>query len=322
MSRPPRRPEGPRRPSSSSSPLSKGRSQERHAERPAGRPGHAAGAAPEEERPRRPRGGDAVTETPRGGRNPRGAEAGRAPREVTPPNTLWLYGLHTVAAALANPRRRFKRLLLTAEAEAALAEKLPKPWKLQAERVERARFQTFLTEDAVHQGAALLAEPLPPVALEDALEKSRGTVLLLDQVTDPRNVGAILRSAAAFGAAAVVMQDRNAPPETGAMARAAVGALDTVPVVREVNLARTITVLQKAGYWVMGLDGTAKTELAAAKPHDRPAALVLGAEDSGLRRLQRETCDELVKLPIRPEMESLNVSVAAAIALYELSRGG
>ncbi|MFB9969703.1 23S rRNA (guanosine(2251)-2'-O)-methyltransferase RlmB [Pseudoroseomonas cervicalis] len=264
-----------------------------------------------------------MAEPARGGRPPRGGQdAGRAPREATPPNTLWLYGLHTVAAALANPRRRLKRLLLTAEAEAALAEKLPRPWKLQAERVERARFQTFLTEDAVHQGAALLVEPLPPVALEDALEKSRGTVLLLDQVTDPRNVGAILRSAAAFGAAAVVMQDRNAPPETGAMARAAVGALDTVPVVREVNLARTITVLQKAGYWVMGLDGTAKTELAAAKPTDRPAALVLGAEDSGLRRLQRETCDELVKLPIRPEMESLNVSVAAAIALYELSRGG
>ncbi|ONG50604.1 23S rRNA (guanosine(2251)-2'-O)-methyltransferase RlmB [Pseudoroseomonas deserti] len=244
-----------------------------------------------------------------------------ARREKPDHNTLWLYGLHAVAAALANPRRRFKRLLLTTEAEAALAEKLPKPWKLQAERVERARFQTFLTEDAVHQGAALLAEPLPPVDLEDALAASRGTVLLLDQVTDPRNVGAILRSAAAFGAAAVIMQDRNAPPETGAMARAAVGALDTVPVVREVNLSRAIVTLQKAGYWVMGMDGAAKTTLAAAKPKDRPVALVLGAEDSGLRRLQRETCDELVKLPITDAIESLNVSVAAAVALYELARG-
>ncbi|WP_256025040.1 23S rRNA (guanosine(2251)-2'-O)-methyltransferase RlmB [Roseomonas sp. GC11] len=232
--------------------------------------------------------------------------------------------MHAVAAALANPRRRLRRLLLTAEAEATLAERLPKPWKLQPERVERSRFQTFLTEDAVHQGAALLAEPLPPVALEDALEagqkEGRSTVLLLDQVTDPRNVGAILRSAAAFGAAAVVMQDRNAPPETGAMARAAAGALDTVPVVREVNLSRTIQTLQKAGYWVMGMDGEARATLAETKPKDRPSALVLGAEDTGLRRLQRENCDELVRLPIRAEMESLNVSVAAAIALYELAR--
>ncbi|KAA2214107.1 23S rRNA (guanosine(2251)-2'-O)-methyltransferase RlmB [Pseudoroseomonas oryzae] len=235
---------------------------------------------------------------------------------------MWLYGLHAVAAALANPRRRLRRLLLTAEAEQNLLAHLPKPWRLQPERVERGRFQTFLTEDAVHQGAALLAEPLPPVDLEDALDASRGTVLLLDQVTDPRNVGAILRSAAAFGAAAVVMQDRNAPPETGAMARAAAGALDIVPVAREVNLARTIQTLQKRGYWVMGLAGEAKAELAQAKPRDRPVALVLGAEDTGLRRLQRETCDELVRLPMRDAMESLNVSVAAAIALYELARDG
>ncbi|PHK93801.1 23S rRNA (guanosine(2251)-2'-O)-methyltransferase RlmB [Pseudoroseomonas rhizosphaerae] len=234
---------------------------------------------------------------------------------------MWLYGLHTVAAALANPKRRHRRLLLTAEAEASLAARLPRPWPVQAERVERARFQTFLTEDAVHQGIALLSEPLPPVPLEDALERSRGPVLLLDQVTDPRNVGAILRSAAAFGAAAVVMQDRNAPPETGAMARAAVGALDSVPVAREVNLARAIQTLQRAGYWVMGLAGDANNTLAEAKPKDRPVALVLGAEDTGLRRLQRETCDELVRLPITGAVESLNVSVAASVALYELARG-
>lgn len=241
-------------------------------------------------------------------------------REKPEGNTHWLYGLHAVAAALANPRRRLKRLLLTAEAEATLEARQPKPWRVQAERVERNRFQTFLTEEAVHQGAALLTEPLPPVHLDDALAASRGPVLLLDQVTDPRNVGAILRSAAAFGVAAVIMQDRNAPPETGTMARAAVGALDTVPVVREVNLSRAIVTLQRAGYWVMGLDGEAKTELASAKPKDRPVALVLGAEDSGMRRLQRETCDELVRLPISNAVESLNVSVAAAVALYELVR--
>jgi 23S rRNA (guanosine2251-2'-O)-methyltransferase len=197
---------------------------------------------------------------------------------------------------------------------------LNRPWRLPPERIERQRFGTFLTEDAVHQGVALLVEPLEPVALEDAIAASDGPVLLLDQVTDPRNVGAILRSAAAFGAACVVLQDRHAPPETGALARAASGALDIVPVVREVNLSRAIASLQKAGFWVMGLAGDASRTLAEARPRDRRVALVLGAEDTGLRRLQRETCDELVRLPITPAMESLNVAVAAAVALYEVIR--
>jgi 23S rRNA (guanosine2251-2'-O)-methyltransferase len=233
---------------------------------------------------------------------------------------LWLHGLHAVAAALANPRRGAKRLLVTEEAEAALAERLPKPWRLPAERIDKARFRTFLPEDAVHQGIALLAEPLPPAHLEDVIIARPGPVLLLDQVTDPRNVGAILRSAAAFGAAAVVLQDRHAPPETAALARAASGALEIVPVVREVNLSRAILALQRAGFWVLGLAGDAPKALAEAVPRDRRVALVLGAEDAGLRRLQRETCDELVRLPIAPEIESLNVAAAAAVALYEITR--
>ncbi|MBO1081154.1 23S rRNA (guanosine(2251)-2'-O)-methyltransferase RlmB [Roseomonas sp. 573] len=242
---------------------------------------------------------------------------------AAPAGSLWLYGQHAVAAALANPKRRIRRLLATTDAEEALAERLPRPWRVAAERVEKNRFQTFLTEDAVHQGIAVLADPLPSADLEDAITASDGPVLLLDQVTDPRNVGAILRSAAAFGVACVVMQDRNAPPETGALARTASGALETVPLAREVNLARTIQVLQKAGFWVMGLEGTATRTLAEAKPaagSGRRSALVLGAEDTGLRRLQRETCDELVRLPIRSAMESLNVSAAATAALYELAR--
>jgi 23S rRNA (guanosine2251-2'-O)-methyltransferase len=225
-----------------------------------------------------------------------------------------------VAAALANPRRRPRRLFLTVEAEAALTTALPPPWRIAAERVERNRFQTFLPEDAIHQGAALLTEPLTPVPLEEAVAASAGPVLLLDQVTDPRNVGAILRSAAAFGAACVVMQDRNAAPETGALARAASGALELVPIAREVNLSRAIVALQKAGFWVLGLAGEGKRTLAEAVPRDRRAALVLGAEDSGIRRLQRETCDELVRLPIAPGVESLNVAAAAAVALYEIVR--
>jgi 23S rRNA (guanosine2251-2'-O)-methyltransferase len=209
---------------------------------------------------------------------------------------------------------------VTEDAEKSLRAALNRPWRLPPERIERQRFGTFLTEDAVHQGVALLVEPLEPVALEDAIAASDGPVLLLDQVTDPRNVGAILRSAAAFGAACVVLQDRHAPPETGALARAASGALDIVPVVREVNLSRAIASLQKSGFWVMGLAGDASRTLAEARPRDRRVALVLGAEDTGLRRLQRETCDELVRLPITPAMESLNVAAAAAVALYEVIR--
>lgn len=233
---------------------------------------------------------------------------------------FWLYGQHAVLAALANPRRRPRRLLATAEAESALRERFAGPWRVTPERAERARFATFLPEDAVHQGIALLAEPLEPVALEDAIAAAPGPVLLLDQVTDPRNVGAVLRSAAAFGAACVVLQDRHAPPETGALARAASGALDLVPVVREVNLSRAIATLQKAGFWVMGLAGEGRRTLAEAAPRDRRVALVLGAEDTGLRRLQRETCDELVRLPMAEGVESLNVAAAAAVALYEIVR--
>jgi len=253
---------------------------------------------------------------------PMEADSSAAPRPGAGAGSgaFWLYGEHTVAAAIRNPRRKNRRLLVTEDAEKSLRAALNRPWRLPPERIERQRFGTFLTEDAVHQGVALLVEPLEPVALEDAIAASDGPVLLLDQVTDPRNVGAILRSAAAFGAACVVLQDRHAPPETGALARAASGALDIVPVVREVNLSRAIASLQKSGVWVMGLAGDASRTLAEARPRDRRVALVLGAEDTGLRRLQRETCDELVRLPITPAMESLNVAAAAAVALYEVIR--
>jgi 23S rRNA (guanosine2251-2'-O)-methyltransferase len=258
-----------------------------------------------------------------GERRPARAETGPGrrppPRPPEPPKgTLWLYGLHAVAAALANPQRRLRRLLLTEEAEKALAEKLPPPWPLLPERVDRGRLDFLLGAETAHQGAALLADPLTPPPLATALER-KGPVLVLDQVTDPRNIGAILRSAAAFGAACVILQERHAPPETGAMAKAAAGALERVPVLRAVNISRTLVALKAAGLWVVGLDASGPP-LSGPALAGRRVALVLGGEGAGLRRLTRETCDEIAGLPMPGGMESLNVSAAAAIALYELSR--
>jgi 23S rRNA (guanosine2251-2'-O)-methyltransferase len=235
-----------------------------------------------------------------------------------PKGTVWLYGHHAVAAALANPARRLRRLLLTEEAEASLSAALPPPWALSAERTERGRLDHLLGRDVVHQGAALLADTLAPPSLQSVLDKS-GPIVVLDQVTDPRNVGAIMRSATAFGAAAVIVQDRNAPEETGALAKAASGALEKMPLLRAVNIARTIIALKAADIWCIGLDANGKP-LSGPDFATRRVGLVLGAEGEGLRRLTRETCDEVAGLTIGGAMESLNVSAAAAIALYEISR--
>ncbi|MGI4939655.1 MAG: 23S rRNA (guanosine(2251)-2'-O)-methyltransferase RlmB [Janthinobacterium lividum] len=261
------------------------------------------------------------------------AEAGAAPAHTAPHRgqphrsarepagaANWLYGTHPVLAALANPQRRLRRLLLTDEAEAALSGRFNGPLPLAPERTDRARLDALLGRDAVHQGMALLADPLATPTLEQALQRP-GPILLLDQVTDPRNVGAILRSAAAFGVAAVVLQDRNAPEETGTLAKAASGALELVPILRAVNLSRTLVALKAAGLWTVGLDAGG-TRLDGAAFGGRRLALVLGAEGEGLRRLTRETCDEIAGLAMPGTMESLNVSNAAAVALYELVRGG
>jgi 23S rRNA (guanosine2251-2'-O)-methyltransferase len=235
-----------------------------------------------------------------------------------PKGTVWLYGHHAVAAALANPNRRLRRLLLTEEAEAAIGRQLSPPWSISAERVDRGRLDHLLGRDVVHQGAALLADPLAPPSLQSVLDKP-GVIVVLDQVTDPRNVGAIMRSAAAFGASAVITQDRNAPEETGGLAKAASGALEKMPLLRAVNIARTIIALKAANVWCVGLDAAGKP-LSGPAFADRRVALVLGAEGEGLRRLTRDTCDEIAGLTIKGAVESLNVSAAASVALYELSR--
>ncbi|MFT8591746.1 MAG: 23S rRNA (guanosine(2251)-2'-O)-methyltransferase RlmB [Acetobacter orientalis] len=262
-------------------------------------------------------------------RNPRSARPARRPRSGSsagrdaggaPVGSVWLFGTHAVAAALANPARVFQRLLVT-EAEHpvfAAAQEAGANLRIEPELAPRAKLDDLLGPEAVHQGVAALVKQLPNLSLEEALERP-GPVLVLDQVTDPRNIGAILRSAAAFGAACLVVQDRNAPEETAVLAKAASGALETVPMVREVNLSRAIEALQKGGCWTVGLDAGGGL-LNGPSFEGRRVALVLGAEGKGLRRLTRESCDEVAGLYMPGDMESLNVSVAAAVGLYELAR--
>jgi 23S rRNA (guanosine2251-2'-O)-methyltransferase len=241
----------------------------------------------------------------------------------------WLYGRHAVAAALANPARRWRRLTVLAaqqEEAAALvaAARASRSGDGEPIRVvERGALAALLGEDAVHQGLALEVEPLDPSDLDDLLRGAelvdRCIVVVLDQVSDPHNVGAILRAAAAFGAAAVVVAAHGAPPATGALAKAASGALELVPLIAEVNLARTLERLKEAGFWCCGLDEHAPHLLAELDLGPR-VALVLGAEGDGLRRLVREHCDYLARLPTSAGMPSLNVSTAAAVALYAVSQ--
>ena len=239
---------------------------------------------------------------------------------------LWLYGHHPVTAALANPERRCRRLLATAatliELRRRLGDELGRP-DLEVETALRADLARVLPPRAVHQGAALEVAPLPPQPLDAACAPRAGAsatpcVVVLDRVTDPQNVGAVLRAAAAFGARAVIAPDRHAPRESGALAKAASGALEVVPLVRVANLARALDRLKRLGYWCLGLDPAAKQTLAAANPGGA-VALVLGAEGAGLRRLTGERCDLVVRLPVGDAVESLNVAAAAAVALYALA---
>lgn len=230
----------------------------------------------------------------------------------------WIYGLHAVSAALKNPARKIIRLIATAEGAEKLVRTCPQS---HPEKVDRQAIDAILPQGSVHQGVALLAGPLEQPALEDVIAGAgeRAVIMVLDQVTDPHNIGAVLRSAAAFGALAVVQTERGAPGATGIVAKSASGALEIVPLVAVTNLARTLDTLQKGGFWLIGLDGDSEQTLAGIAPSGR-TALVLGAEGKGLRRLTREHCDLLARLPTRPPVASLNISNAAAIALYELNR--
>jgi 23S rRNA (guanosine2251-2'-O)-methyltransferase len=224
------------------------------------------------------------------------------------------YGRHAVYAALDNPERKLIKLWGTREELG----KIVIPDGLSVQFAEVADLARFVPKDAPHQGLVLEVAPLEDVWLTDALavvEDDKRPLLILDQVTDPHNVGAIFRTAAAFNAVAVVTQDRHAPPESGALAKSASGGIEITPWVRVVNLARALEEIGEAGYWRIGLSGHATATLGEALTPGRNA-LVLGAEGDGMRRNIEEHCDQLAKLPISSAMESLNVSNAAAIALY------
>ena len=258
----------------------------------------------------------------RAARRPARPAAGRAGRFIL------LYGVHASLAALANRNRHCRRILVTEEAERRLGDQLHilldhRRVPVDLAVVERTELDRRLPPGAVHQGIAVEAEPLPELAL-DALVRllaGRESVILvaLDHATDPQNVGAVLRSAAAFGASGVVVTERHAPAATGAMAKAAAGALELVPLLAVVNLARALRELKDEGYWCVGLDNAAERILNGGGLPKR-IVLVLGAEGAGLRRLTRECCDLIVRIPVMPAIESLNVSTAAAVALYELHR--
>jgi len=223
--------------------------------------------------------------------------------------------VHAVLAALANPERRIERVVATRNAASRLPENAD-PQILEPDAIDG-----MLPPGAVHQGLAVRAFPLEPASLEGACAPPDGrSVIILDGVTDPQNVGAVFRSAAAFGARAIILQDRKSPPLSGVLAKAAAGAVELVPHVRVTNLSRTIETLRALGYLTVALEGETDLSMADALSDKRAVALVLGAEGKGLRPGVAEACEKRARIPIAPAMESLNVSNAAAIALYEAAR--
>lgn len=255
----------------------------------------------------------------------RGATSRHAAPQVAQGAVL-LWGLHAVAAAWLNPSRVCTQLFLTEAGEKTMqkamaegkARGLPRPAAL---RVDRLDLDRLTPSGSVHQGIVCAVKPLPEMDLHDVIgaEAVPNVVVVLDQVTDPHNVGAILRSAAAFGAGAVVLTERNAPSATGVLAKSASGALEVVPMVHVVNLSRALDDLREAGYWCVGLAEEGERSLSQLDLTAR-TAIVLGAEGEGLRHLTRQKCDEIAHLPTSSELGSLNVSNAAAVALYEVKR--
>ena len=253
---------------------------------------------------------------PRPKLRPKGPTRRREPFRTQARDTAILYGWHTVTAALQNPERRFHKLLLTENALRRLSEDGITP-PIAPEVVRPDAIDRQLTPDAVHNGLLAEADPLPSPGIEDL--PPAGIALVLDQITDPHNVGAILRTAAAFAVTAVVTTARHSPEATGVLAKSASGALELVPIAIVQNLARGLAELKERGFLTVGLDSNAPQDLAALELR-APLALVLGAEGKGLRQLTAATCDALARLDLPGAIKSLNVSNAAALSLYIASR--
>lgn len=235
-------------------------------------------------------------------------------------NQLILYGRHAVLSALKNPRRKISKLLCTKENAEEIRRTAP---DIPLQIVERKEIDKLLPTEAVHQGFALFCSELPPVAIEDIITMAENQenchVLILDQVTDPQNIGAIIRSAVAFNTLALIVQDKNSPAETGSMAKASAGMIEFLPICRVTNLSRALEQLKDAGFWTIGMDGYAQTTVDKLKKGGKNA-IIMGSEGKGMRRLVEENCDITVKLPMNKKVESLNVATAAAIMLYELNK--
>ncbi|MEL7232452.1 MAG: RNA methyltransferase [Pseudomonadota bacterium] len=240
----------------------------------------------------------------------------RKPRGKASSGETWLWGQHAVSAALANPKRRFKRVFATKNA----AERA----KLEVgtfQSVSPTDLSDVLPSGAVHQGLAAEVEALVPVHLDDLIASGAKRLVVLDQMNDPHNLGAVFRSAAAFGFGGIILQDRNTPPITGVVAKSAAGAIETVAECRVVNIARALDRLGVEGFHTIGLSGDGVSVIGDAVRGAEKVAIVLGAEGSGLRPGVAKACAEIAKIPMTPGMESLNVSNAAAIAFYEIFRG-
>jgi len=235
---------------------------------------------------------------------------------------IMIYGKHPVMAALANPKRKCKNIYTTEQIAQELSQKFPH-LNAKISLREKHQLDIMVSPGSNHQNIILEAEPLKTNYLEDILEdtshKTYSCLVILDQVTDPHNIGAIMRSAAAFNADAIILPDNNCPKENNTIIKCAAGATETLPMVQVTNLANCIKLLKKAGYWIMGLDGSGSQTLQASIFSEK-IAIILGSEDTGMRKLTRENCDYLVKIAISSTQESLNVSNAATIALYEYSR--
>lgn len=249
-----------------------------------------------------------------------GADSGPRERKPKVDADNWLWGRHPVLAALANPARKgMGRLLATEDRAAEIQRDRLAPNGHKVEIVDGVALARMLPAGAVHQGLAFKVQPLEGVALEDIAEPASGIIVMLDQLTDPQNVGAVFRSALAFGARGVVVQDRHSPALAGALAKAAAGATERLPCARVTNLSRALERLADLGWRAVGLDGGAELTLEQALD-GRPTVLVMGSEGDGVRRLVAEHCDVMARIPMPGGFESLNVSNAAAVALYEASR--